>query len=417
MTHFGIISPPVAGHIHPLSALGRELAARGHTVTCLQMIDLEEKIRSEELDFEAIGLDDHPRGSLVSSLAQLGRLTGAAALRFTIGEVARTSAMICRDAPAAIRRAGIDALLVDQMEPAGGAVAEHLGIPFITVCSALAINRDPMVPPPFTPWAYRASVFARLRNTIGYAISDWMTRPIEAVIRDYRARWNLKPLRTPDDSFSKRAQICQMPQALDFPRREIPLNFHYVGPLRRVRAMAVDFPWHRLDGRPLVYASLGTLQNSREAVFRCFVEACQGLDVQVVVSHGGGLSKRQVAALPGQPLVVPYAPQEELLARGALTLTHAGLNTVLDSIAAGVPLVAVPLTFEQPAIARRVEWTGAGRSMRLSTLNSRRLHHVIRAVLAQPSYRKQARRLSDAIRASGGVVRAANIVEQSVKSA
>ena len=55
MTHFGIISPPVSGHIHPFAALGRELIARGHRVTYLQMIDLEEKIRSEDLDFEAIG--------------------------------------------------------------------------------------------------------------------------------------------------------------------------------------------------------------------------------------------------------------------------------------------------------------------------------------------------------------------------
>ena len=56
--------------------------------------------------------------------------------------------MVCRDAPGAVRGARVDALLVDQMEPAGGAVAEHLGIPFITICNALAINRDPVAPPP-----------------------------------------------------------------------------------------------------------------------------------------------------------------------------------------------------------------------------------------------------------------------------
>ena len=48
--HFGIVSPPVAGHIHPFAALGRELAARGHRVTSFQMPDLETKIRSEELE-------------------------------------------------------------------------------------------------------------------------------------------------------------------------------------------------------------------------------------------------------------------------------------------------------------------------------------------------------------------------------
>ena len=99
--------------------------------------------------------------------------------------------------------------------------------------------------------------------------------------------------------------------------------------------------------------------NSRESMFRCFAEACDGLDVQLVISHGGGLTAAQASALPGDPLVVRYAPQEQLLARASLTITHAGLNTVLDSLGRGVPLVAIPLTYEQPAIAGGLE--GGGR--------------------------------------------------------
>src|ERR1700722_6950444 len=113
MRHFGIISPPVAGHLNPFSALGRELQDRGHRVTCFQVLDLEDKIRSEGIDFWPVGESDHPRGSLTRSLAQLGQLKGLAALRFTIRAVERTSVMVCRDAPAAIRNAGVQALLVD----------------------------------------------------------------------------------------------------------------------------------------------------------------------------------------------------------------------------------------------------------------------------------------------------------------
>jgi zeaxanthin glucosyltransferase len=99
MTHFGIISPPVTGHINPFSALGRELISRGHRVSFLGMLDLEQKINAEELEFLPIGQADHPRGSLPESLSKLGRLKGLSALRFTIDAVARTSAMVCRDAP------------------------------------------------------------------------------------------------------------------------------------------------------------------------------------------------------------------------------------------------------------------------------------------------------------------------------
>jgi MGT family glycosyltransferase len=414
MSHFGIISPPVPGHIHPMSALGRELIARGHRVTYLQMLDLEEKIASEDIEFEPLGQSDHPRGSLPVSLARLGQLQGLQAIRFTIDAVARTTEMVCRDAPAAIRRKGIDALIVDQMEPAGGSVAEHLGLPFVTICNALAINRDPAVPPAFSPWGPGRSLLARVRNGVGYTVSDWMTRPVARVVAEYRHRWRLPRLESPEDSFSRLAQICQMPRQFDFPRTNLPPTFHYVGPLRRRRARQIEFPWDRLDGRPLVYASLGTLQNSREPVFRCFAEACKGLDVQLVISHGGGLTKDQASQLPGAPLVVSYAPQEELLARTRVTLTHAGLNTVLDSLTHGVPLVAVPITYEQPAIARRVEWCGAGETIPFASLHPSRVRTAITAVLQATTYRRSAAEIGNAIARDGGVKIATSLIERAV---
>jgi zeaxanthin glucosyltransferase len=410
MTHFGIVTPPVSGHIHPFAALGRELIARGHRVTCFQVADLEEKIGAEGLEFHRIGERDHPPGSLRASLAELGRLQGFAALRFTIRAVARTTTMVCRDLPDAVRAARVQALLVDQMEPAGGAVAEHLGLPFATVCNALLINRDPIAPPPFTPWAYRDAWWARIRNGVGYALSDRLTKPIAEAVSAFRTEWRLPALGSPDDSFSRLAQICQMPRAFDFPRTALPGAFHYVGPLRGGLPQPIPFPWDRLDGRPLVYASLGTLQNSREPLFRTFAEACCGLGVQLVISHGGGLTAAEAAALPGDPLVVAYAPQADLLARAALTITHAGLNTVLDSMANGVPVVAVPITYEQPAIARRVEWAGAGRTIALNRLTPDRLRTAARAVLQGPEYGAAARQLADAIRTAGGTRRAADIV-------
>ncbi len=229
------------------------MQGRGHRVTCFQVRDVEEKIRALGIDFCPIGERDHPPGSLPQMLLQLGRRKGLDALRFTIHAVERTSVMVCRDGPSAIRSAGVEALLVDQMEPAGGAVAEHLGLPFITVCNALALNRDPLTPPPFTPWKYREGSWARLRNNLGYVVSEWLTRPVSKAVGEYRAKWKLPPLRSPDESFSKLAQICQMPGELDFPRAQLPAGFHYVGHLRRSLPSTAAFPWERLDGRRLVY--------------------------------------------------------------------------------------------------------------------------------------------------------------------
>jgi MGT family glycosyltransferase len=290
-------------------------------------------------------------------------------------------------------------------------VAERLGLPFVTICNALMINRDPVAPPPFTPWTYHDTWWARARNRVGYIVSDRITKPITDAVATWRREWKLPALQSPDESFSRLAQICQMPRDFDFPRRALPPVFHYVGPLRGSLPRPIPFPWERLDGRPLVYASLGTLQNSREALFRTFAEACRGLDVQLVISHGGGLTPDEASRLPGAPLVVSYAPQADVLGRAALTITHAGLNTVLDSMANGVPVVAVPITYEQPAIARRVEWAGAGRAVPLSGLTPDRLRDAVTSVLKDPACRAAAQRLSAATKQAGGTRAAADIVE------
>ena len=411
----GIISPPVSGHINPFAALGRELRRRGHRVTWFHMEDLAERIASEDLDFCPIGQADHPRGSLPRSLAQLGRLQGWPALRFTINAIRRTTDMICRDLPDAVRRTGIDALLVDQTEPAGGSVAEHLGMPFLTVCNALALNRDPFVPPPFTPWGYSQSGWARVRNAMGYAISDRLMSPVTRVLGGYREQWKLPLLRVGDEACSKLAQISQQPAAFDFPRERLPENFYYTGPLRDAKPRRNEFPWERLDGRPLIFASLGTLQNGKEAIFRCFAESCAGLPVQLVIAHGGGLDQKAVAGLAGDPIAVPYAPQVEVLKKCALTLTHAGLNTILDSLSQGVPAIAIPLTFEQPAIAARLLWVGAGCRILPGKLEVQSLRRRIGEVMEASSYQQAAARVADSIREAGGTTRAADIVEQSLK--
>ncbi len=397
------------GHLNPFLALARELQGRGHRVTVFHMADVASSVRAEQVDFVPIGERDHPIGSLPKSLAELGRLSGFAALRFTVRAIAQTTEMICRDAPQAVHDARVDMLLVDQTEPAGGSLAEHLGIPFVTLCNALALNREPDIPPPFSPWNYRESVWARMRNRLGYAVSDRILAPVRGMLADYRRRWNLPAHKGSDDSYSRLAQISQQPREFDFPRKFLPSGFHYVGPLRSPQRQTVEFPWERLDGRPLIYSSLGTLQNQKTNLYQCFVEACADLDVQLVIA---GRSPESLGPLPENVIAAAYAPQLELLEKASLTLTHGGLNTVLDSLKCGVPMVVVPLTYEQPAIAVRVARIGAGEVLPLSRVTPRRLGAEIRKTMDVAAYRVNARVIAASIRAAGGVVRAVDIIEK-----
>src|ERR1700760_140190 len=160
----GILSFSSPGHYYPLTALGRQLQSRGHDAVYFQVADLEPPIRAAGLRFRQIGQSDFPLGSLRERDEEGGKLEGLAALRCGIHGVVMKSQMLFRDAPAAIRDEGIDALIVDQIEPAGGTVAEHLRLPFVSVAAALPVNLDVSVPPVSFPWSHRIGLLARLRN-------------------------------------------------------------------------------------------------------------------------------------------------------------------------------------------------------------------------------------------------------------
>ncbi|MBE9145003.1 glycosyltransferase [Planktothrix mougeotii] len=416
MTHFGIICPPYPGHLNPQSALGRELQKRGHQVTVLQLIDLEKKVQSEGLEFFSVGLSLYQPGLLAETFQQLGQLSGIKALQYSVDFCQHFTEILCQDAPKAIAKLGIEALLVDQLEPVGETIAEYLNLPLIVVSCGQAIHRRGDVPPFFTPWLYQNQPWAKLRNQIAYFILDYSCQRILNTINHYRQQWKLPPYPHLYGATSTRlAHISQQPEAFDFPIPNLPKNFYYTGPFRNQSPQNVSFPYERLTGQPLIYASLGSVQNTKVNLFRSIAEACQELDAQLVITHGGGMSETEVKTLPGSPLVVEYAPQVEVLAKASLTITHGGMNTVMDSLSYGVPLVAIPITFEQPGTGARIRWTKTGEVIPVSRLNVSKLRQAIQQVLTENSYSENALKIRDSIRQAGGVKRAADLIEQCLK--
>ena len=280
-------------------------------------------------------------------------------MKYTIELFKDEATVLLRDAPVVIKESGVEALLVDQTIQAGGVVAEFVGIPFVTICSAVVLNREPGVPPFNTPWQYSPTWWARLRNKLGYQILSRVAKPIKDLIDDSRQNWNLPVYSHVNKSYSPLAQISHQPAELEFPRENLPEWFHFTGPYHySANRKPVPFPWEKLTGQPLIYASMGTLQNRLVDVFKTIASACEGLDAQLVITLGGSFSPESLPELPGNPLVVSYAPQLELLQKTTLTITHAGMNTTLECLTNGVPMVAIPVANDQPGIASRIAWTG-----------------------------------------------------------
>jgi len=287
-------------------------------------------------------------------------------------------------------------------------------LPFVTIGLSPPVYLNDSMPLSFFDWRYHTGPVARLRNRLGNALAGAMIRPALSVVNQQRRQWGLQELRGLNDAFSKLAIITQLPEFLDFPCANRPAHIVYSGPFHDEKGRpAVNFPWERLDGRPLVYASMGTILTDLPWVFHTIAEACASMHVQLVLSLGGGeLMPEDLPALPGNPLIVHYAPQIEVLRRASLVVTHAGLNTTLEALAQGIPLIAIPVVHDQPGVARRIERAGAGALVPLGQLTAKRLKKWIEKVLEDPAYRQAARKIKDAIEQGNGLEFAAKMIER-----
>ena len=321
--------------------------------------------------------------------------------------------MLARALPAALDAIGADLLVADQMEAAGGLVARGIGLPYVTTATGLPIDREPAIPPPYVAWNYDGRDKGVTRNAGGYRVSDWLMRGVGDVIEGHARRFGLLPARRAEELFSLTATLAQIVPSIDFPRRALPTTFHALGPFRTDDG-SFDLPD---DGRPLVFCSLGTVQGSRASIFRTVAEVCAARGLRLLIAHGGKLDARAAARLPGDPIVRDFVPQRAVLARAALAVTHAGFNTVLDALSCGVPLVAIPLAFEQPATAARLRHAGVAEIVPRHLLGPRSLGRAIDRVLGDAGYRMRADMVCDEIARAGGVRRAADLAEQALASA
>jgi MGT family glycosyltransferase len=405
--HIGMICPEAIGHLNPLTTLGRELAGRGERVTVIGGELSRVYAERRSLGYESLGQASGLAAEIASGWLAVGRLGGIGSIRETGKVLSLSARMIFDDLPGVLEECPFDCLVIDQLSPAAVVVAERRRVPFVIACNALAMVYDPHLPPPNFAWRYRPDAVGRWRNRIAKSlflpVYESLTGADKAGVR---------PLMLAFEMDHGLAIVSQQPAWFDFPNPSLPSHFHYTGPWNEAaRDDDDDFPWDKLDGGTLVYASMGTLQNNRRAVFATICEAVRGLPIQVVLSRGGGTGDF-VLDVPENVVYVSTAPQLRLLDRAAAAITHAGLNTALECLERGVPMVCLPVTNDQPGVAMRVECLGVGEVMPAGSAAPKKLRRRLERVLDEPGYRARALELRERLSDLSGVETAADIVER-----
>jgi MGT family glycosyltransferase len=403
----GFICLNLPGHLNPMTALARHLRDRNHDVVFLYSSGVA------GLPFVSVPEKDH----VDAARPEVSQMQGEDALQFSVRVLLAQTESILKSLPAIVQGNGVDALLLDTVQFYVELGAMQLGLPYIHVSNGLHFDFTGHTPLCLYDWPHQTAPQALARNRQGIAKFAKILESGNAGVRAYAESFGLKiDWEDPGSTLSPLASITQTPRAFDFESSHWPSQFHHTGPFHDGRGREpVDFPWERLTGEPLIYASMGTILNGRWDVFRTIVTAlAKHRDLQLVLSVGDQVDPQQIGPAPKNAVIVKRAPQLELLKQTSVCITHAGLNTVLESLAQGVPQVAIPVTYDQPAVAARIADKQTGVVTSLDNLTADHLSSLLDEVLNNCIYRDNARKLQKAIAEANGLSVAADLVEKSL---
>jgi MGT family glycosyltransferase len=416
MPSYLLCAPPIYGHVAPLVAVGRGLAARGNDITLLTGAKYRELVTEAGLTFAPLPADvDFDDAQLDGLLGEANAARGVAAIRKgMIAMFVRVIPGQHRALLALLEEGRFDAVL---SESAFTGVAPYVELPRAERLPVVGLATTPVTLTSVDAAPFGAALppgrgpLGHLRDrALTAAIRPGLTRPLRRAVDAVLAEIGAAPSRTdtfdfPYLSFDELFQLSV--PALEYPRRELPDTVRFVGPLRGAVGSAHDAAlpdwWSDLqDGRPVVHVTQGTIDNADPGrLIAPTLRALADEDVLVVATTGGRpveeLERAFGGPLPANARVAVFVPHDLLLPLCDAVVTNGGFGGVQRMLAHGLPLVVAGSTEDKPEVAARVAWAGCGRDLRTGTPRPEAIRRAVRDVLTTPSYRARCRELARVI--------------------
>ena len=311
-----------------------------------------------------------------------------------------------------------DYIIYDSCAPWGPILADRLGIPSIKIVTHILWTTEMTVDPrhwmnvdmlSMIPRNYRfESRIRAAKLAIGARrrfrdMLDSLGLPRQSLFKD-----TMKVFRRPNE-----LTICVTSALYQPYSDQMGEQVHFVGASAPENRDDQAFARRAGTTDPLIYISLGSVHNQKLDFYRQCINAFAGLPYDVVMSVGKQTNIAELGDIPANIRVYPWVPQLKVLQQASLFISHGGMNSINESLLFDVPLLMVPQQIEQAYSARRIQQLGAGRCLRPGRVTPSRLLEMSSAMLADPSYRHQAKILGETVRA-GGHPRAAQLILQHI---
>uniref|UniRef100_A0A8C7X7V2 UDP-glucuronosyltransferase n=1 Tax=Oryzias sinensis TaxID=183150 RepID=A0A8C7X7V2_9TELE len=304
-----------------------------------------------------------------------------------------------------LKNANYDLILTNPAIPGGVILARYLNLPIVLNVrwttygeGHFIIAPSPLsyVPVTVTEFSGKMSFFQRVFNILNFHFNKCKYMTFIAPYRDF-----INEYFGPDVDFYSMFQsadlwLMKVEFAFEFPRLTMP-NVVYMGgfqfkPAKPLPDHLEEFVQSSGE-HGFIIMSLGTLiadlpADLAEEIVAAFAELPQ----KVIWRYKGS----RPSTLGNNTLLVDWMPQNDLLGHLKIRLfvTHGGADGVQEALYHGVPLLGLPLIFDQRDNLLRIEERGAGKNINLLTMNKDIFLQGLKDVLNDPSYRRNMQRLS-----------------------
>jgi UDP:flavonoid glycosyltransferase YjiC (YdhE family) len=401
MSRFLITTMPATGHVMPMLPLARELSARDHELHWYTGAAYRDRVLSAGATHHPIrSAEDFGGMTIPEAFPELVGLTGVKMVRKAFQRVFIDNAGgMLRDCQAILAEHPADAILSEPTFNAARWVHELGGPPWADVgISMLGLySRDTA---PFGPGLLpMRGPLGQLRHRLMNAVHRRVV--FGSVTEHYeraRAQAGLPRLGVGyiDTLTSPYLYMQSTVPGFEYPRRDLPPQVHFIGPLLPEAAPGAQLPgwWPELaEHRPVVLVTQGTLAADPRQVLVPTIQALADEDVLVIATTGASPDQALAAlgeSAPANVRVERFLPYNELLPHVDVLVTSGGYGTVQQALAHGVPIVVAAATEEKPENAARIAWSRVGVRIRALSPAPDRVRSAVRRVLEQPIYRERA---------------------------
>ncbi|MGH7881340.1 MAG: macrolide family glycosyltransferase [Candidatus Dormibacteraceae bacterium] len=388
--HFAFLSVAASGHINPTLALIEELVRRGYRVSHATNHRMTPAVETTGATVVPV-----PENSIERSLgnSQFTSEKFFNLLKHRISDARRTLPSLLTH----FRQDRPDAICYDVLGFNGQALSKKMEIPGIALMPSFAFNEK---------FSLRRKFFSELLDRQPPELLEFQSS-LRTFNEEYGLDFQL------ESSMTKSVaplNLVFLPREFQIAAETFDDRFRFLGPSLRHEGVET---WRPASGNiPILFISLGTVFNSNPEFFRMCFEAFGGSDWQVAMAIGEHIDPDSLGEIPANFELRPYFPQLAVLKQAKVFLSHCGINSTMESLYFGVPLVGVPQMLEQETNADRVEELSLGRQLNTSKITAKLLRHTVDEIAQNSQIRERVTRMSQIIRSCGGAPAGADSIEQ-----